>query len=82
MGIPDSDFDSVLAKFLAAEMRKKVFNNLGAVVNDLPANNLNEGERKELKLRMLDMLEVACGEFFPEMRKRVEKGDRPQFDRP
>lgn len=77
MPIPDSGFNDVLSKLVAGEMRKRVYNQLGAIVNDLPASSLTPDEKKQAKLQILDMLEQACKEFFPEMRKRVETGESP-----
>ncbi|HXK40615.1 MAG TPA: hypothetical protein VJ046_00705 [Candidatus Paceibacterota bacterium] len=75
MSIPDSGFDGVLSKILAGEMRKRVFNQLGAMVNDLPADRLSRDERKEAKLKVLGFIEAACHEFFPEMTRRIVEGD-------
>ena len=77
MGIPDSGFNGVLEKLLAGEMRKRVFNQLGAMVNDLPADRLSRDERKLPKLQVLGFIEDACKEFFPEMRQRIER-DEPK----
>ena len=63
---------STLEKVLAAEMHKRVFNQLGSVLNEIPTTTLNSDERKEVKLQVLGMIEEACQDFFPEMRRRVE----------
>ena len=78
MGIPDSGFNTILEKLMASEMRKRVFNQLGAIINDLPTSTLSVEERKEAKLRMLDMIENACEDFFPEMHRRIDRGDPPK----
>ncbi len=73
----DSGFNNVLAKLLAGEMRKRVFNQLGAIVNDLPSDRLTRDERKQVKLQVLGFIEEACKEFFPLMRERIER-DEPK----
>ena len=71
----DSGFTDVLSKLVAGEIRKRVFNQLGAMVNDLPADRLSRDERKEAKLKVLGFIEAACQEFFPEMTRRIIEGN-------
>ena len=63
-------------KIMYAAFRKMVSERLGTIKKDAfeqMAKDLTEEERLQFAAEILQMTEMACGEFITEMRLRLEK---------